>query len=270
MGIAQWVRRTPEHAVGEMQVPVSISAVSVEQTTLATSGMTIPDMGAAGSIQSDLSEPSNSKNSVKGVGDAWVDLKSRVSHCHLCGLHETRTQTVFGAGSEQADWFVVGDAPGVDEDRLGEPFVGQAGKLLDNMLVALGLQRNAIYITNIIKCGLPNKRDPSPEEVAHCAHFLNEQVSLVRPKIILAVGRVAAQNLLKTDVLIGKMRGIRHNYDYTVFNNLTSNNTGQRDEVTVSIPLVVTYHPAYLLRSPREKRKSWQDLKFAQSIMQSL
>lgn len=290
MGIAQWVRRTPDGTVDEMQTTASALAAPVTQQTSVSSFEAIhieqkplsQDMGVDGSITLETSESNNGKFSRSGASynvgnsidkskdNAWFDLKSSVSHCQSCGLYETRTQTIFGAGDEKADWLIIGDAPDVDEDQLGEPFVGQVGKLFGNMLIAAGLQRDAIYITNIVKCGPPNKRDPSPEEVAHCEHFLNKQVALIQPKIILAVGRTAAQNLLKTDVPIGKLRGNRYTYDCTVFNNATSINASQGGVVIKSIPLVVTYHPAYLLRSPREKRKSWQDLKFAQSIMQTL
>ncbi len=172
-------------------------------------------------------------------------LAKQVAVCKQCSLHESRTQTVFGAGSSNADWLVIGEAPGADEDRQGEPFVGRAGKLLNSMLLAMGLRREQVFIANILKCRPPNNRDPKPEEVVACAAFLQQQIELIQPKIILAVGRIAAQNLLKVDTPIGKMRGNRYQHPD---NNL---------------PVIVTYHPAYLLRSPREKRKVWEDLKFA-------
>ena len=178
----------------------------------------------------------------------WQQLKGAVSQCIDCELHERRTNTVFGVGNERADWMVIGEAPGADEDRQGEPFVGKAGQLLNNMLLALGLKREQVYIANILKCRPPNNRDPRPEEVIQCEGYLKRQVELVNPKIILAVGRIAAHNLLKTDVSLSKLRGQSYFYG---------------DNKT---PLVVTYHPAYLLRSPIEKRKAWQDLLFAQSI----
>ncbi|MCC6303522.1 MAG: uracil-DNA glycosylase [Gammaproteobacteria bacterium] len=175
----------------------------------------------------------------------WDALQARVKGCTLCGLEKTRTQTVFGVGNRSAAWMVVGEAPGADEDRQGEPFVGRAGQLLNEMLWALGLERAEVYIANVLKCRPPGNRDPSPNEVACCEPYLKRQVALIKPKIILAVGRIAAQNLLKTDTRIGALRGRVHRYADT------------------GIPLVVTYHPAYLLRSPLEKRKSWDDLQLA-------
>jgi len=179
----------------------------------------------------------------------WEALQAKVAGCTACDLHKTRTQTVFGVGNRNADWLVVGEAPGAEEDRQGKPFVGRAGQLLNAMLHAVGLQREQVFIANILKCRPPNNRDPRPEEVACCEPFLIRQVALLKPKIILAVGRIAAQNLLKTDTRIGALRGKRYTYGDT------------------GIPVVVTYHPAYLLRSPKEKRKAWQDLLFACKIL---
>ncbi len=181
--------------------------------------------------------------------ESWDALQAKVKSCTACGLHATRTQTVFGVGNRSATWMVIGEAPGADEDAQGEPFVGRAGKLLNEMLRAIGLPREQVYIANILKCRPPNNRDPLPAEVEQCEPFLKQQVALVKPKIILAVGRIAAQNLLKTDIPIGKLRGRRFEYGD-------------------GIPLVVTYHPAYLLRSPTEKRKAWGDLLFARSVME--
>ena len=178
----------------------------------------------------------------------WDALAERVRTCTLCELCQTRTQTVFGVGNREADWLVVGEAPGADEDRQGEPFVGRAGKLLNEMLLAIGLRREEVYIANILKCRPPQNRDPRPEEVVKCEPYLRRQVALIRPRIILAVGRIAAQNLLKTETRIGALRGRTFSYADT------------------DIPVVVTYHPAYLLRSPQEKRKVWQDLQRARRI----
>lgn len=178
----------------------------------------------------------------------WQRLKSEVKNCQACTLCEQRTNTVFGVGDESADWLVIGEAPGQEEDRQGEPFVGRAGKLLDQMLLALGLQRQQVYIANVVKCRPPQNRDPRPDEMASCAAYLRRQIELIQPKIILLVGRVAAQSLLNTTDNVGRMRGKRHSYADT------------------QIPMVVTYHPAYLLRSPLEKRKSWKDLQFAYQI----
>ena len=180
----------------------------------------------------------------------WWSLSDEVAACRQCELHQSRTQTVFGVGNQHADWLIIGEAPGADEDREGEPFVGRAGKLLTQMILALGYERQQVYIANILKCRPPNNRDPLPEEVRSCESYLKRQIALVRPKIILAVGRIAAQNLLKTDAKIGAMRGRSYQY-------------GEQ-----TIPVVVTYHPAYLLRSPREKVKAWQDLLMAKRIFQ--
>lgn len=170
----------------------------------------------------------------------WDSLRQCVAGCTRCELAESRTNTVFGAGNTNADWLIVGEAPGAEEDRQGEPFVGRAGKLLDQMLIAIGQSRENVFIANILKCRPPNNRDPKPEEAAACREYLEQQIALVQPRIILAVGRIAAQNLLGCDDPVGRMRG--------------------RDHELNGIPLVVTYHPAYLLRSPSQKRKSWADL----------
>jgi uracil-DNA glycosylase len=178
----------------------------------------------------------------------WIELKSAVSGCVQCGLHASRTQTVFGVGDEQADWMLVGEAPGAEEDRLGDPFVGQAGKLLDNMLAAIGLSRaKNVYIANVLKCRPPGNRNPEPEEVAKCSPFLLEQIALVKPKLIVAMGRFAAQTLLATDASIASLRGRVFQY--------------------AGVPTIVTYHPAYLLRNLPDKAKAWQDLVFARKTI---
>lgn len=173
-------------------------------------------------------------------GLGWDELKACVASCTRCELSATRTNTVFGVGSPTADWLIIGEAPGAEEDRRGEPFVGRAGKLLDEMLRAIGQTRDSVFIANILKCRPPNNRDPKPAEAAACREYLERQVELVQPRIILAVGRIAAQNLLGSDEPVGRMRGRPHELG--------------------GIPLVVTYHPAYLLRSPSQKQKSWSDL----------
>ena len=177
----------------------------------------------------------------------WDALRSAVSGCTRCQLHQTRTQTVFGVGSTQADWMIIGEAPGAEEDRRGEPFVGRAGKLLDEMLRAVGESRSNVFIANILKCRPPNNRDPKQDEAAACRSYLERQIALVQPKIILAVGRIAAQQLLESDAPVGRMRGTVHRLG--------------------DVPLVVTYHPAYLLRSPSQKRKSWDDLCLALDVL---
>ena len=182
----------------------------------------------------------------------WTALESAVRGCTLCELSKTRTQTVFGVGDRAAQWMVIGEAPGADEDREGEPFVGRAGQLLTSMLQAMGLKREQVFIANILKCRPPGNRDPKPEEVAHCMPYLQRQIELVNPRLILCVGRIAAQNLLKTDTPIGKLRGQLHRLPGT------------------ERPVVVTYHPAYLLRSPGEKRKAWADLVFAMNTAEGL
>jgi len=183
--------------------------------------------------------------------DGWIPLKQAVSGCTACGLHASRTQTVFGVGDENADWMLIGEAPGAEEDRLGDPFVGQAGRLLDAMLAAIDLDRSRnVYIANVLKCRPPGNRNPAPEEVAKCTPHLLRQIELVRPKLILAMGRFAAQTLLKTDASISSLRGRVHRY--------------------AGLPLIVTYHPAYLLRTLEDKAKAWEDLVFARKTMQAL
>ncbi len=184
--------------------------------------------------------------------DEWDNLKKQVSVCNKCVLHQSRNQTVFGSGSDTADWMLIGEAPGAEEDRTGKPFVGRAGILLTSMLNAIGLEREKVFIANILKCRPPNNRDPAANEVASCGDYLRKQILHIKPKIILAVGRIAAQNLLDTDVPIGKLRGKVYEYG------------------DLGIPLLVTYHPAYLLRSPREKRKSWEDLNAALKLYNKL
>jgi uracil-DNA glycosylase family 4 len=174
----------------------------------------------------------------------WDGLIQTVSSCTACSLHSTRTQSVFGVGHRQAQWMIIGEAPGAEEDRQGEPFVGRAGQLLNAMLKAIGLEREQVFIANILKSRPPNNRDPRQEEVAACIPFLYRQIELVNPVLLLCVGRIAAQTLLQTDTPIGRLRGTLHR----IANNR---------------PMIVTYHPAYLLRSPVEKRKAWNDLKLA-------
>lgn len=184
--------------------------------------------------------------------DDLNELSKHVAKCENCSLHKTRTQTVFGVGHQKADWLIIGEAPGADEDKQGEPFVGRTGQLLTQMLRAIGLAREEVFITNILKCRAPNNRDPNEEEISECHQYLAQQIKLIEPEIILVVGRIAAQFLLKNNLAIGKMRGQLYRY-------------GEQQ-----LPLVVTYHPAYLLRSPGEKRKVWEDLKFAREQMLSL
>jgi uracil-DNA glycosylase len=179
----------------------------------------------------------------------WPALKQAVQNCQACGLRAGCTQTVFGVGDENADWLFVGEGPGAEEDQRGEPFVGQAGRLLDNMLAAIDLKRGEnVYIANIVKCRPPGNRNPEASEAAQCEPYLARQIELIQPKLIVALGKVAAANLLATDAPIGALRGKVHQY---------------RD-----IPLIATYHPAYLLRSLADKAKAWADLCFARRTVE--
>jgi DNA polymerase len=181
----------------------------------------------------------------------WDTLTEAVARCTACKLSATRTQGVLGTGDRNADWLVIGEAPGAEEDAQGEPFVGQAGKLLDAMLASIGLARgDKVYITNVLKSRPPGNRDPEPDEVAACRPYLLAQIELIRPKLILALGRVAAQSLLDTDEAIGRLRGRVHQFQ--------------------NVPLVVTYHPAYLLRNLTDKARAWEDLCLARRTMQTL
>ncbi len=170
----------------------------------------------------------------------WPELKQKVTDCELCALHSGCNQTVFGTGKENSEWMFIGEAPGEDEDRTGEPFTGHAGRLLGNMLLAIGLKRENVYIANVIKCRPPEDRHPHVAEVHACLPYLKRQIELVKPKLIVALGKTAASALLDTDATIASLRGEVHDYK--------------------GIPLIVTFHPAYLLRSPLEKAKAWQDL----------
>jgi len=181
----------------------------------------------------------------------WAALKACVAGCKDCQLHEKRTKTVFGVGDENADWLFVGEGPGAEEDAKGEPFVGQAGRLLDNMLPAISLKRGAgVYIANCVKCRPPGNRNPEPGEALACEPYLHRQIELIRPKLIVALGKVAAANLLASDASVASMRRKVHRYR--------------------GIPLIVTYHPAYLLRNLVDKAKAWDDLCFAVRVMRDL
>jgi uracil-DNA glycosylase family 4 len=182
----------------------------------------------------------------------WQALQREVAKCTRCELSRGRTQTVFGVGNQHPELLVIGEAPGAEEDRQGEPFVGRAGQLLNSMLRAMGHPRESVYIANMLKCRPPGNRDPLPVEISTCRPFLLRQLELLRPRLILAVGRIAAQNLLATEAPIGRLRGQVHTFGAS------------------ATPLIVTYHPAYLLRSPGEKRKAWIDLKFARQELSRL
>lgn len=202
----------------------------------------------------DQAEPEDPVVAVSDASGAasldWEGLAACVAGCTRCELSRSRTNTVFGVGNRSADWMIIGEAPGAEEDRRGEPFVGRAGRLLDEMLRAIGLCRDAVFIANILKCRPPNNRDPKADEAAECRGYLERQIELVQPKVILAVGKIAAQNLLGSNETVGRMRSRHHDLG--------------------GIPLVVTYHPAYLLRSPSHKRDSWRDLCMAKRLAAGL
>jgi DNA polymerase len=181
----------------------------------------------------------------------WPTLSAAVAQCVACPLHAKRNQTVFGVGDERASWLFVGEGPGAEEDAKGEPFVGQAGRLLDNMLAAIGMRRgDDVYIANVVKCRPPNNRNPESGEMSCCEPYLTRQIELIRPRLIVAMGKIAASHLLRTDASIASLRGRVHDYRGT--------------------PLIVTYHPAYLLRTLPDKAKAWADLCFAQDRMAAI
>ena len=216
IGIPVWVRRTGARAARRIDVPAA---------TVGLEAVTIP---AARVLET---------------------IDAEVRACRQCALHRERTRTVFGTGSPDAACMFVGEAPGAEEDRRGEPFVGRAGALLDAMLAAIGLGREEVYIANIVKCRPPRNRDPRPGETAACSAYLRRQIEAVSPRLLVAVGRVAAQSLLSTTKPIGRLRGRVHRH------------------AEGGLPVLVTYHPAYLLRSPLEKRKAWDDLVRLRSML---
>jgi len=184
----------------------------------------------------------------------WSDLIDHVANCTRCDLHSTRTQTVFGVGDINADWMIIGEAPGADEDKQGEPFLGKHGDLMNTILESIGLSRSQVYIVNSLKCSPPGNRDSKKSELAQCRAYLEQQIALVDPKVIICVGRVASQNLLQLDEPISRLRGKVHSLQNPI-------------KVEKNIPVIVTYHPAYLLRSPSQKAKVWDDLKLAFSVL---
>lgn len=233
--------------------------MAVRDRYLAELGIPVWRLRAAGAAMTVADEPSegivgsaavaSGESSDAALGDAWSALAAKVRACTLCGLHRSRTQTVFGVGKRDARLFVIGEAPGADEDLQGEPFVGRAGLLLNAMLRAIGLPRSEVYIANILKCRPPNNRDPEPAESTSCTPYLSQQIELVQPRVLLAVGRISAQWLLQTDAPIGRLRGRVVPY-------------GARNT-----PLVVTYHPAYLLRTPLAKASAWADLCLVKELL---
>lgn len=206
-------------------------------------------LGPLWKLRASASSPFKGGGQPSGMG--WDELESTVAACRQCRLCEQRKQAVFGVGDRQADWLFVGEGPGAEEDQRGEPFVGQAGKLLDNMLAAIGLKRDEdVYIANAVKCRPPGNRTPEADEMASCKPYLERQIELIRPRLIVALGRPAAQTLLQREVKVGAERGRLHHYQ--------------------DIPLIITYHPAYLLRNLPEKARAWEDLCFMRRKMGSL
>jgi len=231
LGLDVWTLRRPS-------APSAASLEPAPQRHAATPAAAAPPIEAP---LEHAADPSGASDQV------WERLREEVAACRRCSLCSSRTQTVFGVGNRRAQLLVIGEAPGAEEDRRGEPFVGRAGQLLNSMLRAIGCAREDVYIANVLKCRPPGNRDPSPTEVAACLPYLQQQIELLAPALILVVGRIAAQNLLATEVPIARLRGAVHRFGST------------------GIPLVVTYHPAYLLRSPGEKRRAWVDLKLARA-----
>lgn len=206
-------------------------------------------------------QPCMAKSREQPVSElGWPELKAMVKDCTACRLRAGCTQTVFGVGDEKADWLFVGEGPGADEDAQGEPFVGQAGKLLDNMLAAIKLKRGKnVYIANIVKCRPPENRTPEADEIATCLPYLQRQIELIQPKLIVALGKTAAASLLGLSDTLASLRGKLHHY-----RSMSSDGEAQ------DIPLIITYHPAYLLRTPLDKAKAWQDLCMAVETMSRL
>jgi DNA polymerase len=240
LGIERWVLRTAVPDAPAAPAAPAVPQASPQVTAPAPVSRTAP------SPRAPTAPAAGGEAALEGLD--WERLRARVAACVRCGLSATRTQTVFGVGNRQAEWLVVGEAPGAEEDRQGEPFVGRAGQLLNAMLRAIGLERTQVYIANILKCRPPHNRDPSAEEARQCMPFLERQIALLQPKVMLAVGRIAAQNLLGTDAPLARMRGQVYTFGLS------------------RVPLIVTYHPAYLLRTPADKRKAWEDLKFAREV----
>lgn len=226
-----------------------LDAMGIQRWVLRDSPQVEPE-----TVPSEVMIPAAEAESARAVSTdtGWDELLLQVKNCQACELYQGRNQAVFGVGDRQADLLLVGEAPGEDEDRAGEPFVGPAGQLLNQMLFAMGLRREQVFIANILKCRPPGNRDPHVNEMQCCESFLKRQIQLTQPKVILSVGRISAHNLLKCDTPVGRLRGQVHRY-------------GEQQ-----IPLIVTYHPAYLLRSPDQKGKSWQDLQLTLQTLRSL
>ena len=226
MGITRWVRRQSD-PVAAIEATVSDDKLSVD---VELSVAQTPDSHMLDELD-------------------WPTLTQKVADCTACDLHTGRKQTVFGKGDQQSDWLIIGEAPGAEEEQTGQPFMGEPGKLLTAMLKAMKLKREQVYITNVLKCRPPDSRDPVTDELLSCVGFLKRQIELLQPKIILCMGRTAAQTILKSSEQIKNLRGQVHEHEET------------------GIPVVVTYHPGYLLRSPNDKRKAWEDLQRAMAVV---
>ncbi len=227
-----------------------LESMQIDSWTLrAAPARTLPATPATPAAPATLAAPATPAARFDPARADWRELRTQVAACTRCALSATRTQTVFGVGDCHAEWLIVGEAPGAEEDRQGEPFVGRAGQLLTAMLRAIGLAREQVYIANVLKCRPHGNRDPLQSEVVECLPYLRRQIELLQPKIMLAVGRVAAQSLLQSTLPLAQLRGRVHHFG------------------SVRVPLVVTYHPAYLLRTPADKRKSWEDLRFAREVL---
>ena len=249
MGVTVWVPRgsrapLPDAEAVSVDTAAEVAAPASSPPESAAPPVSMPEDREAAVTTVDHASSGTDVGAMDGEA-----LRQTILGCTACGLCETRTQAVPGVGSLTADLLVIGEAPGQEEDRRGEPFVGRAGQLLDRMLAAIGLDRQTVYITNVLKCRPPNNRDPKADEVQACAAYLRRQIELIDPKAILSVGRISAQSLLETDQTIGRLRERWHRFG--------PNGT----------PLRVTYHPAYLLRSPGQKRKSWDDLKAVRALL---
>ena len=229
MGIEPYVLRS------SIQVPEQVAPPAENQAEVAMQAK--PDIVQA-------TAPPPQPDDIPTISQ-WQSVELEVINCKKCILHQTRTQTVFGVGDKKAQWMFIGEAPGLDEDRKGEPFVGRAGQLLTKMLKAIGFERNEVYIANVIKCRPPDNRNPRLEEIVQCLSYLYRQIQLVQPEIIVLLGGVAANTLLKEQTPVSRLRGQIHRIENT------------------QAPVIVTYHPAYLLRSPKQKAAAWEDLQFA-------
>lgn len=267
MGIDQWVPKEQLRVVVEPEVEAAKPGTlpPVQHATITTATPQVQPGVEPGNIlgrnkkPEEKEKPVEEKPLIYTQPDAdkiksldWGPLQKLISECGACELHEGRTQTVFGTGKKDASWLIIGEAPGQQEDIQGEPFVGRAGQLLDNMLLAVGQPRETVYIANVVKCRPPGNRDPKDEETSACQSYLKRQVELIKPDLILVVGRIAAQSLLATTTPVGKLRGQVYQFPGT------------------QIPMIITYHPAYLLRRPSEKAKSWQDLKLAMATYNAI